>query len=176
MNILVYPNKILARPAEPVENIDEHIAKTADAMLKTMYLAKGIGLAANQVGLLHRLVVIDCSHADPAFKPLTLVNPEITDSEGSEDGEEGCLSVPGYFAKVKRPAAVEVKGYDLNGRELLFQADGLLGRCIQHEIDHLDGICFVERLGSLKKTMFRKKWNKIRPGDLLVPEEMGEDE
>lgn len=171
MNILVYPNKILEQPAVPIKNIDEDIIRKADKMFKTMYLYKGIGLAGNQVGLLERLIVIDCSHADTKFKPITIINPVITDEEGVEDGEEGCLSVPGYFAPVRRAQRIQVKAFDIDGKEKVIEAEGILARCLQHEIDHLEGVCFVDRLSTLKKKMFRKKWNKIRPGDIYIPEE-----
>ncbi len=164
MKILVYPHEILKSRAEPVRRLDGAIKRLADEMLKTMYKAEGIGLAANQVGELVRLVVIDIQKPPEeggTSGPLVLVNPVVTAGEGEEAAEEGCLSVPGYGAPVKRLSEVEVKAYDLDGKELRFGADGLLARCIQHEIDHLDGVCFVDRLNPVKKALFRKKWAKI---------------
>lgn len=176
MNILVFPNKILSQTASPVKNIDNRVDLLIKKMIETMYIAKGVGLAANQVGELVRVIVMDCNEKDRGQHPLTLLNPVITHTEGEESLEEGCLSVPGYSAPVKRAALVQVKGLDSNGKEVSIEADGLLARCLQHEIDHLDGKCFVERMGAMKKTLFRKKWNKIRPGDFIVPEEYVENQ
>ena len=161
MKILVYPHKILSAKAEPVDNITGDIDKLAQNMLATMYQAKGIGLAANQVGVLKQVVIVH-TNQDDGSSPLILINPEITAQEGEESAEEGCLSVPTFAAAVKRAASIEVRAYDLKERELNIVAQGLLARCIQHELDHLNGICFVDRLSSLKKALFRKKWAKIR--------------
>ncbi len=164
MKILVYPHEILKSRAVPVRRLDGAIKRLADEMLKTMYKAEGIGLAANQVGELVRLVVIDIQRPPEeggTDGPLVLVNPVIVAGDGEEVAEEGCLSVPGYGAPLKRFSEVEVSCYDLDGKELRFGAGGLLARCIQHEIDHLDGICFVDRLNPVKRALFRKKWAKI---------------
>ena len=161
MKILVYPHEILKTRARPVEKIDGALQKFIDDMIIMMYKAKGVGLAANQVGETLRLFVMDVSGSDESSNPIVIINPVITEVDGSEVAEEGCLSVPNYSAKLKRPAIVEVKGYDRHGKEIRLEADGLAARCIQHEIDHLDGICFVDRLSPLKRSMFRKKWPKI---------------
>jgi peptide deformylase len=173
LNILVFPNKILSQSAEPVQKVDAETVRLVENMFETMYWARGVGLAANQVGVLKRVIVVDCGPPDlPA--PMTFINPVITHKEGVESEEEGCLSVPGYCASVKRAARIRVEALNRNGEAFEMEADGLLARCIQHEIDHLDGICFVDRLGALKKKMFRKKWARIRPCDMFVPEKAKE--
>ncbi len=161
MKIYVYPHEILKKKAEPVRNIDGALQQFIDEMVELMYRAKGLGLAANQVGEAVRLFVMDVSGSDAPLNPVVVINPVLTAVEGSEVAEEGCLSVPEYSAKLKRPSSVEMKGFDRQGKEIVIEADGLTARCIQHEIDHLDGICFVDRLSSIKKAMFRKKWPKI---------------
>ncbi len=164
MKILVYPHEILRTKAKDVERIDGRFQEFIDAMFETMHRAEGIGLAANQVGRPVKLVVIDIPETEERKGGrLTLINPRITAVEGEESAEEGCLSVPGYGAQVRRPSLIQVLAYDREGKELNFQADGMLARCIQHELDHLDGICFVDRLNPVKKALFRKKWPKIRP-------------
>ncbi|HID97146.1 MAG TPA: peptide deformylase [Thermodesulfobacteriaceae bacterium] len=162
MNILVYPHKILKQKARPVENIDGKLQKLIDQMLDTMYLAKGIGLAANQVGVLKQLFVMDITPSGETPEPVTVINPRIIDSYGEEVQDEGCLSVPSYSASIRRPAGVMLEGYDRDGKPIRMEAEGLMARCIQHELDHLYGICFVDRLSSLKKAIFRRKWAKIR--------------
>ncbi len=163
MEILIYPHEILRTEAAPVENIDGQLQRFIDAMIIEMYRAKGIGLAANQVGKLSQLLVMDCEQAEGVPPtPKVIINPVITDKEGLENSEEGCLSVPDYTATVKRAARVEVKGYDRNGNEITIEGDGIVARCLQHEIDHLNGVCFVDRLGPVKKALFRKKWAKMR--------------
>ena len=157
LNIRTIPDKILRLKAKEVENINGEIAKLAKDMLDTMYEAPGIGLAAPQVGESLRLIVFDIWHTEEKPDPHILINPVITAKEGEELGEEGCLSVPGIRAEVKRSFAVEVKGYDLSEKEIVFQADGLLARVIQHEIDHLDGILFIDRLSRIKRELIKKR-------------------
>ncbi len=161
MKIYVYPHEILKKKAEPVREINGALQKFIDDMIELMYRAKGVGLAANQVGEAIRLFVMDVSGSEEPPNPIVIINPVITAQEGSEVAEEGCLSVPRYSAKLGRASLVEAKGFDRQGKEIVIEADGLTARCIQHEIDHLDGICFVDRLSSIKKAMFRKKWPKI---------------
>lgn len=161
MKILVYPHEILKTKATPVERIDGALQKFIDDMIDLMYRAKGVGLAANQVGRPIRLFVMDVSGAEEPPNPIVIINPVITEVDGSEVAEEGCLSVPNYSSKLKRAARVEVKGFDRHGKEICFESQGLGARCIQHEIDHLDGICFVDRLSPLKRSLFRKKWPKL---------------
>ncbi len=159
--ILVYPHDILKTKANPVKDIDQKLQNLIDEMLETMYKAPGIGLAANQVGILQQLTVIDITPSEEGRNPIVLINPQITDWEGEEVGEEGCLSVPNYTASVKRAARIHVVAYDRNEKEISIEADGILARCIQHEIDHLQGYCFVDRLSPIKKTLFKKKWAKM---------------
>ena len=165
MKILVYPHEILSARAEPVREIDGKLQGFIDRMITRMYQAEGLGLAANQVGEPIQVVVMDTTPSEAGTNPVVLLNPVVTETEGMATYEEGCLSVPNYSAKVTRPARVEVKAYDRHGKEIRLEGEGLLSRCLQHEIDHLHGICFVERLSPLKKTMFRKKWAKIRPSE-----------
>jgi peptide deformylase len=163
MKILVYPQEILRQTASPVERIDGDLQHLVDEMLETMYHARGVGLAANQIGELKQLVVMDVTLDDDKRGPIVLINPRILSAEGAEVDEEGCLSVPNYAAPIQRASRVQVAGYDRHGKELKIEAEGLLARCIQHELDHLQGICFVDRLNPVKKALFRKKWAKIRP-------------
>ncbi len=169
MKILIYPHEILAAKAEPVKKIDGMLQDFIDRMIKKMYEAEGVGLAANQVGSPIQVVVMDVTPSEEGPHPVVLLNPVITETEGSATHEEGCLSVPNYSAKVTRPARVEVKAYDRHGKEIRLEGEGLLSRCLQHEIDHLNGICFVDRLSPLKKSFFRKKWAKIRPAEQEAP-------
>ena len=132
-------------------------------MLETMYSAPGIGLAAVQVGILKRLVVIDISKEDEKKSPLFLINPVITfKSKNTSVHEEGCLSLPGYFAEIERPTECHINYLDYNGKERNLKADGLLSTCIQHEIDHLDGILFIDYLSKIKKDMIIKKLTKFK--------------
>lgn len=164
MKILIYPNEILSTRAKPVTDLNAGIIKLVEDMFETMYKARGIGLAANQVGVLQQVVVMDIGQRgeDPKPAPIVLINPVITASEGEICDVEGCLSVPDYSEKVKRAERIQVMAYDQKGKEIKIEADSLLARCIQHELDHLNGICFVERLSPLKKAFFRKKWSKLR--------------
>ncbi len=163
MKILIYPHEILSTKAEPVREINGQLQSFIDKMIAKMYKAEGVGLAANQVGAPIQVMVMDVTPSEEGPHPVVLLNPVITETEGTTTHEEGCLSVPNYSAKITRPARVEVKAYDRHGREIRLEGEGLLSRCLQHEIDHLQGICFVDRLSPLKKSLFRKKWAKIRP-------------
>jgi len=155
--IVIEPDPILRKKSEPLENVDTDLKKLMDDMLETMYAAPGIGLAAVQIGILKRLVVIDISK-DEKKNPLFLINPEITfKSKITSSYEEGCLSLPGQFAEIERPAECHVNYIDYNGKEKKLKADGLLATCIQHEIDHLNGILFIDYLSKLKKDMIIKK-------------------
>ena len=151
MNILIYPHEILRKEARPVEGIDGWLQGFVDQMISKMYEAKGVGLAANQVGNPLQVVVLDVTPSEDGPHPIVLLNPVITAAEGTETNEEGCLSVPNYSAKIKRAARVEVKGFDRNGKEIRIEGEGLLARCLQHELDHLQGVCFVDKLSPLKK-------------------------
>ena len=167
MKVLIYPHEILKKVSEPVRNIDGALQRFIDDMIKTMYEAEGVGLAANQVGEPIQVIVFDCETDDKRGKhPMVLLNPRIVEAAGEMVGEEGCLSVPGYGAKIRRAESILVKAFDREGREVEIEAQGgLLSKCLQHEIDHLNGICFVDRLSPVKRTLFKKKWAKIRPKD-----------
>ena len=159
--ILIEPDPILRRKCEPINQVNNEIQKLMNDMLKTMYEAPGIGLAAIQIGILKRIVVIDISRDEDKKNPLFMVNPEITyRSNKTSIYEEGCLSLPGQFAEIERPAECQLKYIDYDGRPKELKANGLLSTCIQHEIDHLDGILFIDYLSKLKKTMLIKKLAK----------------
>ena len=163
--ILTEPDPILRKKCEPLEKVDNDTKKLMDDMLETMYAAPGIGLAAVQVGILKRLVVIDISKGEEKKKPLFLINPQIIHkSEKTSVYEEGCLSLPGQFAEIERPAKCTIKYIDYNGKEKDLKADGLLATCIQHEVDHLNGILFIDYLSKLKKDMIIKKLVKQKKG------------
>ena len=156
--ILLEPDPILRKKCQPIENVDDELRKLMKDMLETMYKAPGIGLAAIQVGILKRVVVVDISKDDQEKHPLFFVNPEITyRSKETSVYEEGCLSLPGQFAEIERPAECHLKYIDFNGKEKELKADGLLSTCIQHEVDHLDGVLFIDYLSKLKKDMIIKK-------------------
>lgn len=158
LDILRYPDPRLRNQAKPVEAVDAGIARLVDDMFETMYQAPGIGLAATQVNVAKRVIVIDVT--DDHSQPLCLINPEILNAEGSEVMDEGCLSVPGVYDSVTRAERVRVRALDRNGETFERDADGLLAVCIQHEIDHLDGKLFVDYLSNLKRQRIRKKLEK----------------
>ena len=159
--ILHYPDPVLKQKAVPVTEFDAELKQLAEDMVETMYAAPGVGLAAPQVGVLQRLIVLDCSAKDEPADLLIAVNPEVLSGEGESLEEEGCLSVPGYWACVKRQANVTMRYQDLDGNPCEREAEGLLAVGIQHEIDHLDGVLFVDRLSPLKRSMFKKKYLKM---------------
>ncbi len=164
--ILTAPDPRLKTVSEPVAEVNDEIRKLVDDMFETMYEAPGIGLAAIQVGVQKRLLVVDVigkndEENDP--DPIALINPEITwVSDDDSVYEEGCLSVPSHYADVVRPAEIKVKYLDRDGKEQELHADGLLATCIQHEIDHLDGILFVDHLSALKRNMILRKLLKLK--------------
>jgi peptide deformylase len=158
--ILEFPDPRLRTRAQPVEQVDGPLRKLIDDMFETMYAAPGIGLAATQVNVHKRVLVIDISES--RNERLALINPEILRREGVEETEEGCLSVPGVFDKVTRADRIRVRALDRDGKQIEFDADGLLAVCIQHEIDHLEGKLFVDYLSELKRTRIRKKLEKER--------------
>jgi peptide deformylase len=159
LSILEFPDERLRKKAEPVEAVDAGIQKLIDDMLETMYESKGIGLAATQVNVHKRVIVMDVSETKE--RPLCLINPRIVACSGTEEGEEGCLSVPGFFDKVTRAESVTVSALSREGQNFELQADGLLAVCIQHEMDHLEGKLFVDYLSPLKKQRIKKKMEKI---------------
>jgi peptide deformylase len=160
LDILHFPDPRLRQVCEPVQTIDDEIRRLADDMLETMYAAPGIGLAAIQVNVHKRLIVMDLS--EDHSSPLCLINPEVVSSEGEEEMQEGCLSVPGFYETVRRAERIRVKALDRHGEVLEFDADGLLAVCIQHEIDHLNGKLFVDYLSGLKRQRIRKKLEKMQ--------------
>ena len=158
LQILHFPDPRLRLKAEPVETVDDEIRRIVDDMFETMYAAPGIGLAATQVNIQKRIIVIDVS--EDKDQPLCLINPEILERDGEEEMEEGCLSVPGFYEKVQRARHVQVRALDRDGQPFEIEDDGLLAVCIQHEIDHLDGKLFVDYLSGLKRERIRKKLEK----------------
>tara|TARA_B110001452_G_C14989549_1_gene345938 strand:+ start:126 stop:647 length:522 start_codon:yes stop_codon:yes gene_type:complete len=158
--ILVEPDPFLRQVSHDVEKVDDELRKLMDDMLETMYAAPGIGLAAIQIGVTKRVIVIDISKEDKK-EPLYFVNPKIIiKSKNNSTYEEGCLSVPGQFAEVDRPDQCHVHYLDYNGKKKELKAEGLLATCIQHEIDHLEGILFIDYLSKLKKNFIVKKLSK----------------
>ena len=163
LTIHTAPDPVLKRVAEPVSKVDDALRKQMDDMLETMYHDKGIGLAAPQVGISNRVVVMDVDQTDEGEKgkALFMVNPEIIwESEELRIYNEGCLSVPEMYAEVERSDSVRIKYLDYDGAEQELEADGLLSTCIQHEIDHLNGVLFVDHLSSLKRNMIMRKLKK----------------
>ena len=159
--IVIEPDPILRKKSQPIENVDDKMRKLMDDMLATMYAAPGIGLAAVQIGVLKRLIVIDVSKQNEKKSPLFLINPKITfKSKITSTYEEGCLSLPGYFAEVDRPAECHLEYIDYFGKQKNLKAEGILSTCIQHEVDHLNGVLFVDYLSKLKKDMIIKKLKK----------------
>ncbi len=158
--ILHYPDPRLRNVAAPVTSVDDDIRRLVEDLFETMYDAPGIGLAATQVNVHQRVLVVDVS--DMRDEPVALINPEITASDGAEQTEEGCLSVPGVFETVERAESIVVTALDTDGRPFELAAQGLLAVCIQHEIDHLDGKLFVDYLSQLKRSRIRKKLEKIQ--------------
>ena len=159
--ILIEPNEILRKKSLPVDNVDKDLQILMDDMLETMYAAPGIGLAAIQVGIPKRIIVLDIDHKEGQKKPFFLVNPEIIQkSKNLSTYEEGCLSVPGQFAEIDRPDKCHIKYLDYYGEKKEINAEGMLATCIQHEMDHLEGILFIDYLSKLKKTMIIKKLSK----------------
>ncbi len=161
LEIKRYPESVLREKCLPVENIDGKLQRLIDNMLETMYAAPGVGLAAPQVGISRRLVVIDVSLREEEKTPLiVLINPEIVDAEGEVEGEEGCLSFPGYTTTVKRSERVVVRGLDRKGRPLEVEGTSLLSRALQHEIDHLNGTLLIDRISRIKREFFKKRFQK----------------
>ena len=158
LEILHYPDPRLRNRAEPVAEVDVEVRRLIDDMLETMYAAPGIGLAAVQVNVPKRVIVVDVS--EDKSEPLALVNPRVVEADGETETEEGCLSVPGIYETVLRPDHVQVEALDRDGQPMQLQAEGLLAVCIQHEIDHLDGKLFVDYLSQLKRQRIRKKAQK----------------
>ena len=161
--IIWAPDPVLKTKCTPVPAVDDEIRTLMDDMLDTMYAAPGIGLAAPQIGVTKRVIVVDVSEKDEPRAPLCLANPEIVwKSDETAPHEEGCLSLPDLYADVERPVAVKVRYLDRDGASQELEADGLLAICLQHEIDHIDGVLFVDHLSALKRNMFLKKMVKAK--------------
>ncbi|MFW6079151.1 MAG: peptide deformylase [Gemmatimonadota bacterium] len=167
MDIRVMGDPILRRAAEPVGEVDDDVRRLLDDMLETMYAADGVGLAAPQVGIARRITVIDVR--DPAVGVLELIDPEIVDrSDEVERGEEGCLSIPGVQEIVERSARVVVEATDRAGERRRIEGEGVLARALQHEVDHLDGVLFIDRISPLKRRLLLQRWRKIRPESTTI--------
>ncbi|MEW6519538.1 MAG: peptide deformylase [Thermodesulfobacteriota bacterium] len=158
--IIKYPHPLLRKKASPITEFNDELRQLVADMAETMYAAPGVGLAANQIGVLLQIVVIDVSPREEKNKLIPLINPEILEGEGSVIDEEGCLSVVDYAANVERFSHIRVRARDLDGREVEFTADGWFARVIQHEVDHLDGKLFIDHLSSLKRALYKKKRKK----------------
>ena len=169
--ILTEPNKILRQISQPVEKVGDEEKELMRDMLETMYSANGIGLAAIQIGIPKRIIVMDLSKEENKKLPMYFVNPVIEEKNNEKTTyEEGCLSVPNQFAEIDRPSKCKVEYLDFNGNKQSLQAEGLLATCIQHEIDHLEGILFIDYLSKLKKEMIIKKLskNQVKPDRIIV--------
>ena len=167
--ILTEPNKLLRQISQPVDHVGENEQKLMDDMIETMYAANGIGLAAIQIGLPQRIIVMDISKDKKNKNPMYFVNPIIINKATEQlTYEEGCLSVPNQFAEIDRPSKCDVEYLDYQGKKKLLKAEGLLATCIQHEMDHLEGILFIDYLSKLKKSMIIKKLSKNKPDRIVV--------
>lgn len=159
--IYTYPASVLRQVAEPVNEIDAETLALIEGMAETMYAAPGIGLAANQIGALKRIVVYDLSSREQGRNLKVLINPEIVTAEGKTSYEESCLSVIEYAAEVERSANIKVRGFDEDGNPVDVEAEGLLAICLQHEIDHLNGVLYIDHISNLKRALYKKKLKKL---------------
>ena len=167
--ILTEPNQLLRQISKNVESVGKDEQKLMDDMLETMYAANGIGLAAIQIGVPKRIIVMDISKDENKKEPRYFVNPKIRNRDKLKSTyEEGCLSVPNQFAEIDRPSKCEVEYLDYNGDKKTLKAEGLLATCVQHEMDHLEGILFIDYLSKLKKSMILKKLSKNKPSRIVV--------
>jgi peptide deformylase len=174
LKVLHFPDPRLRKKAKPVEGVNEEIRSIVDQMFHTMYEEKGIGLAATQVNIHKRIIVIDIS--EKKDEKVCLINPEILFlSDEAETMEEGCLSVPGFYESVSRPSKIKVSTLDYNGNKIEFEASGLLATCIQHEIDHLNGKLFVDHISSLKRNRIEKKIIKLKKEGVLTSRKNTQD-
>lgn len=160
--ILIWPDPILKQTAKPVAKVDDSIRTLVKDMFETMYAADGVGLAAPQVGVLQRVIVLDATSRQPESKPLAMINPEIIAMEGETTFTEACLSIPGEAEDVDRAAVVTVKFLDPNGEEQTLRCDGLLAIAVQHEADHLNGTVFVDHVSTLKREIIRKRMKRLK--------------
>jgi peptide deformylase len=162
LKLVTWPNPILETPADPVTKFDDDLRKLAHDMFETMYAAPGVGLAAVQVGIAKRLFVMDCSGGKDPLSRYFMANPEIIVQEGKQDGEEGCLSIPGIYSKVQRSMRVIARGHDLNGKQYEIEGIELEARCLLHETDHCDGLLYVNRITPLKREIVKRKVRKLQ--------------
>ena len=168
-SILTEPNKLLRQISKPVERVGKEEQQLMDDMLETMYAANGIGLAAIQIGIPKRIIVMDISKDENKKEPRYFVNPVIQNKDKIKSiYEEGCLSVPNQFAEIERPKNCDIEYLDYNGNKQLLKAEGLLATCIQHEMDHLEGILFIDYLSKLKKSMIIKKLSKNKSNQIVI--------
>ena len=170
-DILILPDKRLRLKSEPVKAIDRSLRKLVDDMFETMYAAPGIGLAAIQLGVAQRVVIMDLAKKDDPKAPLVFINPEVTwKADERATYEEGCLSIPDYYEEVERPSAVRVKYLDRDGKPQEIEATGLLATCLQHEIDHTNGVLFIDYISKLKRSMVMKRFKKaVKRGEPAQP-------
>jgi peptide deformylase len=162
LKLVTWPNPILETPADPVTKFDDDLRKLADDMFETMYAAPGVGLAGVQVGIAKRLFVMDCSAGKDKSSRYFMANPEIILQEGKQEGEEGCLSIPGIYSKVQRSMRVIARGQDLKGKEYEIEGIELEARCLLHETDHCDGLLYVNRITPLKREIVKRKVRKLQ--------------
>ncbi len=155
-----YPERILLEKAFPVRDFDSELQKLIDDMIETMYAAPGVGLAANQVGISKQVIVIDVAGKDEKSNLIELVNPRIIEASGKTEIEEGCLSIPGYTTVVRRAEKLRVAGLDKKGKPMEIEAEGLLAKALQHEIDHINGVLFIDRIGRIKREFFKKRYSR----------------
>jgi peptide deformylase len=160
LDICTYPNPVLRQKAKPVKNIDKSLQRLIDDMVDTMYDAPGIGLAANQVGRPVSVIVVDIQREECEYGLIVLINPELVGAQGEVSYEEGCLSVPDYFATVKRHGEIVVCGLDRDGNSIRIAAEGMLAIALQHEMDHLDGKLFIDRISPIARDIFKRRWKK----------------
>jgi peptide deformylase len=170
--LIILPDPVLRQVSKPVEKVDAPLLKLADDMLATMYDAPGIGLAAIQIGEPLRMLVIDLAKEDETPAPQVFINPEVLESGDARSVyEEGCLSIPDYYAEVERPATVRVKYLDRDGKAQEIMAEGLMATCLQHEIDHLNGVLFIDHISKLKRDIVMRKFKKLakdKPASRMV--------
>jgi len=165
LTILHHPDPRLRQKARPVERFDAELQRLLDDMFETMYAAPGVGLAATQVGVALRIAVMDCSREEGVREPLVMINPEILEASDPEEVDEGCLSVPGVSETLKRNRRVKARALDRKGKAYELEAEGLMAQCIQHEVDHLDGKLYIDRLSSLKRDRLLKRMREERQSD-----------
>jgi len=160
LQICKYPDPVLRQKAECVKNIDKGLQRLIDDMIDTMYDAPGVGLAANQVGLALSVIVVDIQREECEYGLIVLINPELVSAQGEVTFEEGCLSVPDYFATVKRHGEIVVRGLDRDGKTIQIAANGMLAIALQHEMDHLEGKLFIDRISPIARDIFKRRWKK----------------